>query len=330
MSDKIREPVDYEIFSSWVANRFPEYQTSNGEIKINSLFIEDYKQHLWCNPKKNVFRCWKSDERGSLITLVMKVDNCDYASARTTLGLNNRVRNLDAEIEKFMNSIYPDIPEPPPPDTIKLPESTYLISNLSDFSPSKNIAINYLNSRKIPIEGMYFCNSGKYRDRIIIPYYGEKKNINYWNGRDITGKHNLKYWSPSLKECGVGKEDVIYFYKIPPEKQTIVLTEGEFDAISLTLSGLWGAAVSGKEISNKQIQMIKNNKICLSFDNDKWWKQSLSKIGQRLLKEGFELTFVCPPVGYKDWNSLLVDKSPESIKKYVEKNQTVFDQWTLI
>jgi len=325
--DKFREEVNYEIFLAWVSERF-EYKESRGEININSIFIEDYKFHLACNTKKNVFHCWKSTKGGSLTKLVMLVDKCDYQTAKATLGLGNRVRNLEAELNKFMAETYPAPPLPPPPDSIKLPESSYLINDLSDYSPSKIIATNYLKNRGMPLNGFYYCVDGKYKERIIIPYRGPKGEMQYWNSRDVTGKHNLRYWGPSREECGLGKEEFVYFYKWPEKGEMVILTEGEFDAISLTLSGLWGGAVSGKEVGQKQIDILRNYKVCLSFDNDKWWKTSLSKIGEKLMKEGISLTFVCPPVGYKDWNNLLVERGPDDIKNYVNKNQSEYNQWT--
>lgn len=325
---KFREEVNYAVFLNWISDRFSEYRESGEEIKINSVFIEDQGFHLYCNPQKNVYHCWKSNEAGSLINLVRKIDNCDWQTAKITLGIGNRIRNLDAEVEKFMSEAYPALPSPPPSDTIKLPESTYRLSELSEVSPSRLTAETYLKRRGMPLNGFYYCSKGRYRERIIIPYYGRTGELRYWNGRDVTGKHRLRYWSPSKKDCGVGKEDFVYFYRWPSKGELVILTEGEFDAASLTLSGLWGAALSGKEIGEKQIEILRDYRICLSFDNDKWWKSSLGKMGSRMLKEGMNLTYVSPPVGFKDWNEVFVACGGEDLKKYILGNQSDYNQWS--
>ncbi len=327
--EKFRESVNYEVFLTWVSGKL-EYREGGEEVKINSLFTEDYKFKLYCNPKKNAYHCWKSGKSGSLVNLVMLIDKCDYHTACSILGVGNRLRTVDADVEKFMAENYPEPPPPPPKNAVNLPGSSYLISDMSDMSPHKQAAKRYLDARQMPLNGFYYCTDGKYRDRIIIPYYGPLGDIQYWNGRDVTGDHYLRYWGPGRKECGIGKEDVVYFYKWPEPGQTVVLTEGEFDAISLTLSGLYGAAVSGKEIGSKQIDILRNYKICLSFDNDKFWKSSLSKIGHKFLRDGISLSYVSPPVGYKDWNDLLVGRGGDAIKKYVEGNQKEYNQWSCL
>lgn len=322
--------IEYEEFLSWVKTRFPDYRERNGEIKINSIFIDDYKKHLWCNPEKNAFHCWKSGKTGNLLDLVHQVDGISYADAKLVLGIND-LRYFENDVGDFLSASKPvETPKEPIPDSITLPPSTFLIDDLSEMSKAKQAATNYLTGRKIPTAGLYICTEGKYKDRVIIPYRLGEGNLIYWNGRDISGKSNLRYRGPDKDEYKIGKEDVIYFYKYPPKGTEVFVTEGEFDAITLTLCGFFGVAVGGKEVYEKQVKLLRDFKICLSFDNDEAGLSALNSVGTTLLKEGHEMTFVRPPSGYKDWNALFVVHGDAVVKEYIIKNKQKFDQWTTV
>jgi hypothetical protein len=111
----------------------------------------------------------------------MKVDNCDYQTARSTLGLNNRVRNLDAEIEKFMNSIYKEKIESKPPDTIKLPDYWKgLVHEDSITVHLTPIATNQiLVVKSVSLEEVTIQNKSKTAKSINCYYHiqGERKDI---------------------------------------------------------------------------------------------------------------------------------------------------------
>ena len=77
-------PIDFDTFVNWAENRFDKIQVKGKEVCLNSIFAEnDSKFHLWCNPYGGkhertfgVFHCWKTDRKGSLVSLVMEVDKC--------------------------------------------------------------------------------------------------------------------------------------------------------------------------------------------------------------------------------------------------------------
>ena len=81
---------------------------------------------------------------------------------------------------------------------------------------------------------------GRYKGRIIIPYYDKIGNLIYFNGRHL-GNSKCKYLGPP-KDIGVGKEDVVFMAGKWPETGSIIyLCEGEFNAISLREAELNGA-----------------------------------------------------------------------------------------
>ena len=74
--------IEKEIFVQWAEKYFDKVDVRGDEVRINSIFAEsDSKQHLWCNPAggKNqrpygVYHCWKTDRKGSLVSLVMEIE----------------------------------------------------------------------------------------------------------------------------------------------------------------------------------------------------------------------------------------------------------------
>lgn len=320
--------ISFDKFLDWAKNRFGDDVIVNGnEIKINSIFTDDYKHKLWCNPLGGkyerpfgVFHCWKTDKRGSLIKLVMLVDQCDFDEAFRKLSnfngsikaIENDLSNLDTQPENNIAAVNKNI---------SLPPDSYWLKDLPSNNYWRKLAEAHLNPRKIEIDNFLICTKGKYAYRIIIPYYDINNQLIYFNSRYI-GKNVgvAKYMGPP-KEAGVGKSDVIYFPEIPPKNSKIYITEGEFDAYVIRKSGLYSAALGGKVISEKQFFTFYENKyvpvICL--DNDSAGRTAYHQIINILLpyKNPWLVKF---PFNYKckDWNDLYVQVGPNVLREYLE------------
>lgn len=101
--------IDMQTFVDWATKRFNSVQVSGNEVRLNSFFASnDSKHHLWCNPaggKNNrpygVYHCWKTDNKGSLVSLVMQVDKCGYKTALQTLGISSYQGKPIEEIEEI-------------------------------------------------------------------------------------------------------------------------------------------------------------------------------------------------------------------------------------
>ena len=329
--------VDFERFVEWAENRFDDVIVKGTEVRLNSIFADDAHHHLWCSPqggkkrrKGGVFHCFKTDRKGSLITLVMEVDKCDHDEAVATLQGESSLRVLEQKLEEFFaeQDACPAKPEP----TLFLPPHCSLISA----NPNgwwERLAREYLTNRAVPADGLYICTDGQYKGRIVIPYYDRAGKLIYWNARATHPKAKLRYVGPP-KETGVGKEDVVYFDQWPPAGATVHLCEGEFNAKSLTLAGLHGAACGGKSMSEKQAVILKDYRVVICLDRDKpGWKgaatmsEKLSAISVRLGLQD-RLMLVRPPLGCKDWNEMLVKFGPEILAAYVERSEKPLEQHT--
>lgn len=320
--------IDFNTFLDWADSRFQQVDVKGNEIRLHSIFADsDSKFHLWCNPSggKNqrpygVFHCWKSDKKGSLVTLVMLVDKCDRDTAFKTLGIQKTYGRPIEELEPEVDEDAPTWDVALLEKVLDLPTSTHLISRAPENWYRK--AKQYLDERKIPLNNLYICTGGKYHGRIIIPYYSPRGNLIYFNGRTIINSE-LRYRGPE-KECGVGKEDVLYFTSFPPEGSKVYLCEGEFDAMSLAACGLVGVACGGKNLSDKQATMLSTYKVCLALDADSAGNAATDFMYNKLLRICLinptnRITKVSPPSGTKDWNKFYCDYDAQILLSYIEK-----------
>jgi len=321
--------IDYQTFWEWACNRFGEENCiQNGEeVCINSPFVDfDQGNHCWCNPSKGVYHCWKSDASGKLVNLVMDHEHCDYQEATEILGGDRLLRDLEAKVAQFFANRR-SVQKPKVKSLLQLPPDTFKIEALSKENRLRIIAERYLESRNIPIEGLYVCGGGKYFNRIVIPYYGPEGELIYFNCRDMTGKSKLRYQGPP-KEIGIGKGDVVWMKTWPIEGSTVYLTEGEFDAMSLCQAGFNGGAAGGKNFGDKQLKLLKSYNITICFDLDKYGLEALNKVGAFMRAKQFVrgakndgLGYVRPAKGYKDWNDMLVKLGPNVVQLYVKGNE---------
>lgn len=326
--------IDFNRFRDWAESRFPDLIEKGKEIRINSIFEEDENYHLWCSPsggkkkrKFGVFHCFKTDRKGSLVNLVMLVDNCDRDDALAVLQNETSVRVMEAQLEEFFAAQEKE-PETPPP-IVEFPPGTLKISDLPSSNWWRLRAEEHLIARKIPIDDLYICTEGEYKARIIIPYYDKTGRLIYWNGRHI-GKSKAKYRGPE-KEIGVGKADVVYMPSWPLPGSQVHLCEGEFNAKALCLSGLNGGACGGKSMSETQAVMLKDYRIVLCLDRDKAGAKGTAAMCEKVasiesaLKMQSKLSYVRPPLGYNDWNEMYVTLGPKIVQAYIERSEKTLD-----
>lgn len=317
----------YDKFLDWAQTKFGSVDIKGDEICVDSIFTEDRKKKLWCNPSggKNqirygVYHCWKTNKKGTLISLVMEVEKCTRQKAMELLGVQSTFRHYTDEIDFDINFLDErvDLDYEKEQKVISLPPNVYEINKAPTVYHKR--ASEYLASRKIPVEDFMVCTSGKYENRVIIPYYNSAKKLVYFNSRDL-GNNALRYKGPE-KAIGVGKEDVIYFPKFPEIGDTVFLCEGEFDAYSLHLCGLKSAACGGKFLSVKQSIILSYYNIVIALDADEAGDQEKVNMYNRIIQyNNFnDVMTVRPPEVTKDWNELYKKFDDKIVLAYINQN----------
>lgn len=329
--------IDYDKFVEWAESRFGHVVLSGSEVKVNSIFCEDRKHHLWCSPsggKKNnengVYHCWKSESKGSLVGLVMLVDGCSYEEALRTLDASpsGGIADLERRVEEMFAEKTPPASDlasnshPP----LSLPSECYYFEDLPSGNGFRVRAEEYLRSRSIPSDGLMVCTSGRYKNRILIPYRNRVGALIYYNAR-LVGESgsSLRYLGPP-KEMGVGKGDVLYCRRWPPPGSKVYITEGEFDSISLDLCGFPSVALGGKNMTDPHLDMIRGLRPVLCLDADDSGGEALPRMATKLSNAGFEsIRYVRPSCEYKDWNGLLKARGTKAVEAYIKHNEKDYE-----
>ena len=325
--------IDFNIFYDWADSRFKKVLVKGSEIRINSIFAEDENCHLWCSPsggKNNrffgVYHCFKTDQKGSLVSLVMQVDKCSKIEALQTLGIEKYKgkpieeisEEEDYEIFNVDNIKFNFLSLPVEAKEIRLLPSSWYES-----------ASNYIKSRGFDTNKFYFCFGGRYHGRVLIPYYWKNKELIYYNCRSIINQQP-KYLGPP-KECGVGKDDVLFFTSYPKSGEKIFLCEGELDALTLSLLGYNACACGGKNLSDRQALLLSEYRICLSLDFDEAGKNALSVMYKKLcsfsLMDPHNRISVClPPEVSKDWNKFYLDYGGKMVSEYIKLKEHIWEE----
>lgn len=230
---------------------------------------EAFKFNLEVNLYKQVFKCWScssiDDSMEGRLSKLIK----NYGS----LSLyNDYKQELDSLIKSKMYDINSyQFDEKVDTDTfVKLPK-TFTKINISNCADRR--VSEYLTNRKITQDIVDKFNIGyttwdepnpMEQNRIIIPSYDSYGDLNFWVGRDYTGKHKAKY-----KNCEAEKKDIIFQESLIDFDADIILCEGAIDC----LYGINTIAMLGKTLTKdtrlyQALVQKARGKIYICLDND--------------------------------------------------------------
>jgi len=254
------------------------------------------------NLDTGLWQDFKASETGNFPQLVAYVDNVStdtavkfiraqmfsapemlFASAcvensNTSLG-KNTVPELFEDFEKF------DIRKANPADL------------------TERLACKFITERKLGKWDFYIAKTGKYANRIIIPYMHGDDSF-FFQGRNLS-RFGMKYLNPSRENGGVKASDVLF----PFNRKTdyVFVTEGPLDAISLRIHGFNATSTQGSHMSYEQAKQLKGRKIIFAYDSDEAGQAGMRKGMKMLLNRNNNSFYALQlPEGYKDWNEVHV------------------------
>ena len=198
------------------------YAYSNkGEHLFYCPFCNHHKPKLSINIEKNVFKCWVCDTRGrDNYYLVKRFGN--FNQQQEWLKITNQTDIRDFEI-MFSGSFREEKVE----QVIDLPEEYKPLFSVSEYLYSQK-PLNYLKNRGITHKQIFnwkigYCSEGEYKDRVIIPSFNEKGDVNYFIARSYTGDW-MRYKNPPASR------DIVFNDLNVDWDDDIILVEGVFDA----------------------------------------------------------------------------------------------------
>jgi|TARA_B100002019_G_scaffold32632_1_gene26576 hypothetical protein len=181
-------------------------------------------------------------------------------------------------------------------NTVDLPDNSIEISSIKDFDKHSMAVLNYMATRNLNLDDTkYFWSSNLgYRDRLIIPFYFEKRIVG-WTARTVLNDKKPKY----LSEQQPGY--VFNLDEQSPNKVFTIVCEGPLDAIHIE-----GVALLGSEIKDQQAMLINrlNKDVIVVPDRD--------EAGSKLIQEAIDLGW---GVSMPDWGENINDIG-EAVNKH--------------
>lgn len=264
------------IFTSFLGEPKSE-MTPNGQLQYNcpccaeeSGVESDGKYNLEVNLKIGKFHCWKCGMthgmKGGLSFLIKRYGNPlllrnykDTLKALQDSGLYD-LHNFSGDTEVVNTETFVALPK------------TFRKINFNYNRKGK--MVEYLKKRKITQEIIDKYNIGytnwdeeKYslRNRIIFPSYDSNGFLNYWVGRDFTGKEKrVKYIN-----ADVNKTNIVCFENLVEWDADIVLTEGIFDALNVPNAiPLLGKVLKPEDKLYQKLYANANANIIIAIDAD--------------------------------------------------------------
>jgi DNA primase len=221
------------------------------------------------NLEKNLWNCFTHCGGGSVIDLVMKMENISLYEAI--------LKAEDMIGGKPMGKRIP----------VKVRKAEKKVSNLPlEFKLTLDPGHRYLKERRVLPEtasyfGIGYCRHGILRGRIAIPIHDDRGQLVAYCGRSI-GKQKPKYRFPR----GFRKSLVLYNYHNVKNslKKDVVVVEGYFDLYRVFQAGYDCIALMGRSISQVQEKLLLNldKRLILMFDGDKAGKDATKKAIQQL------------------------------------------------
>ena len=250
-------------------------------------FCNHYKRKLEVNLEHGQWHCWvchaKGSYLGSLLTKVKapKVYRDRLFDLTKDVRLYRKSRSKDAAEEMIL-----------PPDFISLSEPPKHDKFYSEHMQEYRRALAYLKNRGITMEDICrynigYCETGEYRDCVVIPSYDDDGKLNYFSCRSYYPSTWLKYKNAPFSKDIVGFESFVNF------DEPVNLVEGAFDAIAVRNNAipLFGTMMSTR--LKEQLVIHKTKRVNILLDNDAM--REAIRVAQELRKWGIVAHLVILP-----------------------------------
>jgi DNA primase len=294
-------------------------RTSKGNYAFKCPFCEHHKKKLEINvvtniKKENPWHCWVCEAKGKTIRTLFK-----------------QMKVTKDKIDELNLVIVPSREDPKyHTESIAFPKEFISLSDKSSYNKITEIksrhALHFLHKRGITDEDIIkynigFCIDGNYADRVIIPSYDEKGNLNYFIARSYN-ESGQKYKNPPVDAKSVIGWELYINWNAP-----IILVEGIFDSLTIKRNVI---PLFGKVLHEKLMKKLVSSdvkKIYVALDKDAI-KNAL-KHAETLLSYGKEVYLVeldgkdANEIGYEKFLDNIEKTSPLTFQSLLEKKLSI-------
>jgi len=227
-----------------------------GEQRICCPFCpeEDTGYHLYANPSKGVFHCFRCEAKGSIKSLLKKLE----------------IEPIQ-QIKKPAYDKFRELFKQQDAEHIKIQDFHPLLGSTDIFG---KLCLSYLEKRGIPLEDihyhrLHYTDAGKYKYRVVLPCF-ENGEFVYFTARTIIeGDPNTKrYLNPPKKYTKLSRAQVIFNIDSIHENEPCIIMEGILNAI---VCGRKAVALLGKYANQEQYHKLLNkncSEYVIALDKD--------------------------------------------------------------
>lgn len=216
-------------------------------------FCHHHKRKMNVNVETQKYHCWTCDAKGRYIESLLRRLNVD---ARDIQRVHDIYGDTPTTYERADEIIKLQLPK----------EFRQLAFKPKSIDPLYNHAIYYLKRRRILMPDIIkynigYCESGLYKNRIIVPSYDANDELNYFVARAIFDG-DMKYKNPPVSR------DIIVFENQINWAEPVTFVEGGFDAFSVKRNVI---PLLGKYVLSKlKAKIIEKgvSDITIMLDND--------------------------------------------------------------
>ena len=181
-------------------------------------------------------------------------------------------------------------------NTVPLPDDAVKIADITEFNKYSMAVLEYMSARGLNLDDTdyYWSSSLGYRDRLIIPFYYEKRIVG-WTARTVQSDKQPKYMSEQQPGFVYGLDEQGH------NKIFCIVCEGPMDALHVD-----GVALLGSEIKDQQAMLINRvgKEVIVVPDKD--------EAGAKLIDQAIELGW---SVSLPDWADDINDIG-DAVAKY--------------
>lgn len=266
----------------------PKCKHKSPKLEVN-LITNTKKQNRWA--------CWTCTSfKGTTLKSLfnaLKVDSSKYEELNKILGTTYKQDKVKVDIQ------------------VELPTEFTPFINLKKTDIISRHALKYLLKDRgvsfgdIIKHNLGFCETGRYKNKIIIPSYSKDGKLDYFVARSFEEDPFQKMDAPQSDKNIIGFESVINF-DLP-----IIIVEGPMDALSAKRNAipLFGKSVSEK--LRKKLVLNKIKSIYLALDEDAL--KNTIKLAEELINLGKKVYVV--RLNGKDPSALGFEKFTKLIQK---------------
>lgn len=285
--------------------------TSGANYSYHCPFCNHHKPKLEINFQENQeginhWHCWVCNKKGKkLISLFKAVSAPDH-----------KIQELKSYVKVSFYEEKETVVE-----ILTLPKEYKPLYQADRENITTRQALAYLKKRgitEIDIKryNIGYCETGRYKEMIIIPSYDHSGLLNYFIARNF-GPSDLKYKNPKISKNIIPLELLINW------NSPLVICEGMFDAIAIKRNAI---PLLGKTISEKLMKKIVSSEVkqvFIALDNDAL-KQALNHC-ETFLNHGKEVFFIDleqkdpSEIGFVEFTKLLHRSTPLTFRMLLEK-----------